>query len=621
MKKIISSVLSAVTALIMLSVGLNAAALSYNAGAALSYAANHWNDGVGLCATFVSNCINAGGCTVSSSTVTGLNSLLVNSGYCTKYELTKTSTYYVYESTNSGKIAAGDPILFYCKSCGGWQHAALCAGFDSSDRALLYGHNPAWQANRATSIGGYVDAAGHTGASIIVYSYRMIGDSSVGTSIRCIKEKDTISNTNAVLWAQIDKPTSAAISEIGITVRKMFDTYANGWSKYDITKRNYVGSTYTQIFYDMNGELGVTLSPGVEYAYQFYAKVDGKAYFSEEGYFKTNGTHTHQKGSFLWFEARHPHCNDYSCLTCGQAYTCESETNVWEECDICFGLEKSNVTLDKSVYEAGDNINVSWTPVDKATHYNLQIEKKDENGIYTVIEAKNNLKGNSISVNGLEPGEYRIYHVTYNSNMWEKDKSDWRHTASDYVYFSVIKETQSIPKNGQTLVFESGVWKYVSDGELAPEYTGLVKYYGTWYYVENGILNWNYTGLTNYYGTWYYVEGGILNWSYTGLTNFYGTWYYVDGGILNWGYTGLTNYGGTWYYVEGGILNWGYTGLTNYYGTWYYVEGSILNWGYTGLINYYGTWYYVADGVLDWNYTGSTYYYSTWYYVRNGVLA
>ena len=151
---------------------------------------------------------------------------------------------------------------------------------------------------------------------------------------------------------------------------------------------------------------------------------------------------------------------------------------------------------------------------------------------------------------------------------------------------------------GQTLVFEDGIWKYVSDGELAPEYTGLVEYYGTWYYVENGILNWDYTGLTNYYGTWYYVEGGILNWSYLGLTNFYGTWYYV----------------------EGGILNWGYTGLTNFYGTWYYVDGGILNWGYTGLTNYYGTWYYVASGVLDWNYTGSTYYYGTWYYVQGGVL-
>ena len=173
---------------------------------------------------------------------------------------------------------------------------------------------------------------------------------------------------------------------------------------------------------------------------------------------------------------------------------------------------------------------------------------------------------------------------------------------------------------GQTLVFEDGIWKYVSDGKLAPEYTGLVEYYGTWYYVEGGILNWSYTGLTNFYGTWYYVDGGILNWGYTGLTNFYGTWYYVEGGILNWGYTGLTNYYGTWYYVEGGILNWGYTGLTNFYGTWYYVDGGILNWGYTGLTNYYGTWYYVANGVLDWNYTGSTYYYGTWYYVQGGVL-
>lgn len=151
------------------------AALSYDADAAVTYAKAHYNDGVGQCASFVSRCIGAGGCTVSHSTVTSLNSLLINSGYCTKYELTKTNTYYVYQSKNSGKIAAGDPILFYCKTCGGWQHAALCAGFDSNGRALLYGHRPAWGAERATSIGGYTDIKGHTGSAIIVYSYRMIG--------------------------------------------------------------------------------------------------------------------------------------------------------------------------------------------------------------------------------------------------------------------------------------------------------------------------------------------------------------------------------------------------------------------------------------------------------------
>ena len=156
---------------------LSAKALSYDSNAAVEYARNHWNDGNGLCATFASNCLKEGGCTVWSSTVTDLNRQLNGSSWCTRYALTKTSTYYVYQSTNSGKIEAGDPILFYCNTCGGWQHAAICAGFDSSGRALLYGHNPAWSANKATSIGGYVDAAGHTGSAITVYSYRMIGKS------------------------------------------------------------------------------------------------------------------------------------------------------------------------------------------------------------------------------------------------------------------------------------------------------------------------------------------------------------------------------------------------------------------------------------------------------------
>ena len=36
-------------------------AASYDAGAALSYASKHWNDGKGLCAEFVSDCLKAGG--------------------------------------------------------------------------------------------------------------------------------------------------------------------------------------------------------------------------------------------------------------------------------------------------------------------------------------------------------------------------------------------------------------------------------------------------------------------------------------------------------------------------------------------------------------------------------
>lgn len=98
--------------LFLVAVPIQVSALSYNPQAAVQYASEHWNDGVGLCATFVSNCLKAGGCTVSSSVVSGLNRSLTESGYATRYLLKKTSTYYVYQSENQGKVAAGDPYFF-----------------------------------------------------------------------------------------------------------------------------------------------------------------------------------------------------------------------------------------------------------------------------------------------------------------------------------------------------------------------------------------------------------------------------------------------------------------------------------------------------------------------------
>ena len=53
------------------------AATSYNVSKSLEYAKNHWNDGVGLCAEFVSNCLKAGGLSSWSRECTDLYNQLV----------------------------------------------------------------------------------------------------------------------------------------------------------------------------------------------------------------------------------------------------------------------------------------------------------------------------------------------------------------------------------------------------------------------------------------------------------------------------------------------------------------------------------------------------------------
>ncbi len=135
MKKVLSVLLSIVLLLTILPTGLfsiTANAAGYNSNAAVNYANQHWDDGVGKCATFVSNCLYAGNCGAWSSLVVDLRKQLINGGYGTEYLLTENGQS-IYKNQNSGKISAGDPIFFYCKKCGTFPHVVICTGFNKSE--------------------------------------------------------------------------------------------------------------------------------------------------------------------------------------------------------------------------------------------------------------------------------------------------------------------------------------------------------------------------------------------------------------------------------------------------------------------------------------------------------
>lgn len=186
MKKRILSILLIIV-LLMTSVPLCAVPVSaagYSATAATDYAKKYWNNGVGLCAEFVSNCLAAGGCNAWDVFVVNLRNELAYGGWGIEYVLTRSGGY-VYQNKNAGKIAAGDPILFWCKKCKNWVHAAICGGVDSRGIVRAYGHNAAWNAidNFATYRHGESNNM-HTGDDIIIYSVRMNG------------AKESFSNTN-----------------------------------------------------------------------------------------------------------------------------------------------------------------------------------------------------------------------------------------------------------------------------------------------------------------------------------------------------------------------------------------------------------------------------------------
>lgn len=148
-------------------------AVKYDANAALSYAAAHWDDGKefdGLkedCTVFSRKCVEVGGVPSDSQRVrknktgytpTDYLDYLVHNGYAEMYPLATTEvaatnssgkTYsYVNAEANAGKVAPGDIVAYKCTNCSkGFFHLVICApaeteGFGSG-YLRYYAHNTA----------------------------------------------------------------------------------------------------------------------------------------------------------------------------------------------------------------------------------------------------------------------------------------------------------------------------------------------------------------------------------------------------------------------------------------------------------------------------------------------
>ncbi len=115
----------------------------YDRQKSLTYAKNHWNDGKGLCAEFASDCLAAGGLTKSyQRRVINLYNALLSCGYGESHKLTLSGKN-IKLSDNEGKIKAGDPVFFYCNSCGEFEHVSICSGTNEQGYITEYAHNSA----------------------------------------------------------------------------------------------------------------------------------------------------------------------------------------------------------------------------------------------------------------------------------------------------------------------------------------------------------------------------------------------------------------------------------------------------------------------------------------------
>lgn len=100
--------------------------------------------------------------------------------------------------------------------------------------------------------------------------------------------KRVIGETNAVLVANIQKPAGTKVTACGLRIYSSNGTLLKDHCE-PVTN---VGASVTDFhaWYDVQKELGLTLTPGTDYMYQFYAVVDGVTYEGGRTGFTTGGT-------------------------------------------------------------------------------------------------------------------------------------------------------------------------------------------------------------------------------------------------------------------------------------------------------------------------------------------
>ena len=153
----------------------------YNATAALNYAAAHWDkEPEQWCAEFVSNCINAGGCSCFSASCTALVGQLRQSDMCTEYTLSLNANKSITMSQYLDKLSPGDPVFYHCSYQGNYQHTVLCNGMDANGYMKAYSHHAA---NNGSTMYCYSSICPECGHDSIDYATVFHFINSVGTPI------------------------------------------------------------------------------------------------------------------------------------------------------------------------------------------------------------------------------------------------------------------------------------------------------------------------------------------------------------------------------------------------------------------------------------------------------
>ena len=234
------------------------------------------------------------------------------------------------------------------------------------------------------------------------------------------------------------------------------------------------------------------------------ASITGFAYADNLNVTLTPHTH-HDKGTYLFYEAVHPHRNAYRCSICGEVWVDEDSSNYMATCDSCLPGKPVFIGLSGS-HLANTPITFQWNSTANTTHYNFWLYKENSSGGYDAYE--HTFYVESGFQRSLDAGNYKAVLQSYDSNHWRSDGSDWAYTESDPVYFSVALPQFYLDLNGcidgayQNNIVGYGTADVYINGQLVSSAAG--DYWTAWptgtsYELKNirPMEGYAYTGIYN----------------------------------------------------------------------------------------------------------------------------
>ena len=201
------------------------------------------------------------------------------------------------------------------------------------------------------------------------------------------------------------------------------------------------------------------------YAYIKYIKWPGAQAYVD--------SHTCNRGSYQYYEAEHPHYKVYKCSICGKAWRDTSAPTALATCDDCRPGKPALLNMQSS-YKTGESVTFTWDSTSNTTHYNLWLARSIGNDKWENVEQV--FYADNGMTRTFEAGEYRAQLLSYNSDLWETDHSDWVHTWSDDYFFTVeepVLDSGTCGDKGSNVT-----WKLTEDGILTISGTGAMIDYG-----------------------------------------------------------------------------------------------------------------------------------------------